>query len=317
VADTAITLNARVGRTAPRLPLKSDSTDAGSAAARGRSRELLERKPGVLVLLLVLMVALWPHWWWMAQRLTDGSDEPWGIVALITVITLVAREWRALSVPSPAVLRATAALAIAAAISRLWLPPLGAAAIAMTALATILAGARRARPATALASLLLLALPVIATLQFYFGYPLRLATATLAAPILRALGFAVEASGAALAYSGQLVLIDPPCAGIGMLWVGAFTASLLSYVANASARRTILNGAVAAASVFVANVVRNIALFFPEALGLGWPEWMHAFIGLIAFSLALLPIVLFAQSPARHARMGCHEWPPRYHRHIA
>jgi len=215
------------------------------------------------------------------------------------------------------VLSATAVLAIAAAISRLWLPPLASAAIAMIALATFLAGARSARPATAVTSLLLLALPVIATLQFYFGYPLRFATATLAALVLRTLGFAVEATGAALAYHGHLVLIDPPCAGIGMLWVGAFTASLLSYVANASARRTILNGAVAAGSVFIANVARNLALFFPVALDLGWPEWMHAFIGLIAFSLALLPIVLFAQSPMRHSRKGCPEWPPRYHRRVA
>jgi exosortase/archaeosortase family protein len=316
VADTAIALNARIGRTAPRHPAQSDSTGAKLHTARSRTHELLERTPNVLVLLLVLLVALWPHWWWMARRLTDGSDEPWGIVALITAITLVAREWRALSVPSSSVLHATAALAIGAAISRLWVPPLGAAVIAMTALATFLAGARRARPATALASLLLLALPVIATLQFYFGYPLRLATATLAAPILRGLGFAVEATGAALAWQGQLVLIDPPCAGIGMLWVGAFTASLLSYVANASAGRTILNGAVAAASVFVANVARNVALFFPEALDLGWPEWMHAFIGLIAFSLALLPIVLFAQSSARHTRKDLLDWPPRYHRRV-
>ena len=305
MADTASTLNARIGRTVPRQPPESEPTGASS------------RKQDAFVLLLVLLLALWPHWWWMAHRLMDGSDEPWGVLALITVVTLVAREWRALSVPSPAVMCATAALAIAAAVSRLWLPPLAAAAIAMSALAAFLAGARRDRPATALASLLLLALPVIATLQFYFGYPLRFATATLAAPVLRTLGFAVEATGAALAYRGQLVLIDPPCAGIGMLWVGAFTASLLSYVANASARRTILNGAVAAGSVFIANVVRNVALFFPEALSLGWPEWMHAFIGLIAFSLALLPIVLFAQSPTRHSRKGCPEWPPRYHRRIA
>jgi exosortase/archaeosortase family protein len=306
VADSTISLNARIGRTMPCPPPKSDPAGAGS-----------DPKPSALTLLLVLMFALWPHWSWMARRLTDGSDEPWGVLALITAVTLVAREWRTLSVPSPAVLGATAALAIGAAVSRLWLPPLAAAAIAMTALAAFLAGARRDRPTTALASLLLLALPVIATLQFYFGYPLRLATATLAAPVLRTLGFAVEATGAALAYRGQLVLIDPPCAGIGMLWVGAFTASLLSYVVNASTRRTILNGAVAAGSVFIANVVRNVALFFPEALSLRWPEWMHAFIGLIAFSLALLPIVLFAQSPTRHSRKGCPEWPPRYHRRIA
>jgi exosortase/archaeosortase family protein len=198
-----------------------------------------------------------------------------------------------------------------------WMPPLVAAALAMGALATFLAGARGDRPATALATLLLLALPVIATLQFYFGYPLRLVTALLAAPVLRAFGFAVEATGAAFAYDGRIVLVDPPCAGIGMLWVGAFTSALLSHLANASARGTIVNGAVAATCVFIANVARNVALFFPEALGLGWPEWMHAFIGLMAFAIALLPIVLFAQAKARGTHDAWPEWPQRYHRWLA
>jgi len=269
-----------------------------------------------VVLLAALAVALWPHWSWMARRLTDGSDEPWGVLALITVIVLVAREWRGLAMPSRAALLAIATLALAAAAARWWVPPLIAAAIAMTALATFLVAARRDRPAAPLATLLLLALPVIASLQFYCGYPLRLVTATLAAPVLRALGFAVEAAGAAFAYDGGLVLVDPPCAGIGMLWVGAYTAALLSYLGKASALRTLANGGVAAACVFVANVVRNVLLFIAEATGLPVPEWTHSFVGLVTFGLALIPIVLFAHPAARRKRGGWPAWPQRYHRFI-
>jgi len=192
-----------------------------------------------------------------------------------------------------------------------------AAVIAMGALATYLTAARRDRPAMPLVTLLLLALPVIASLQFYFGYPLRFVTAALGAPVLQVLGFAVQATGAAFAYDGRLVLVDPPCAGIGMLWVGAYTAALLSYLNNASNRRTFLNGAVATGCVLLANVARNVALFFPEGLELGWPAWAHALIGLVAFGLALIPIVLFVQPVSRGKRKARFEWPQRYHRRLA
>ena len=141
--------------------------------------------------------------------------------------------------------------------------------------------------------LLLLALPVIASLQFYLGYPLRLATAHAAAPLLGLGGIDAAAAGAALLWHGQTVLVDPPCAGIGMLWVGSWSAALLSYLNGASARRTLLNGIFAAVVVFAANVLRNVLLFFPEAGLLQAPAWLHAAIGLAAFAAALLPIVAF------------------------
>jgi exosortase/archaeosortase family protein len=310
MADATLVLHARIGKTSARFvpPVAEAANDARAAAPGSRL--------SAPVLLAALVLALWPQWQWMAQRLTDGSDEPWGVLALCTVLVLVGREWRKLETPSAVALCAGGALLGGAALGRFWLPPLVAAAIAMAALGTFLTAARPGRSSTALVALLLLALPVIASLQFYFGYPLRLVTAALAAPLLQALGFVVQAAGAALVHDGRVVLVDPPCAGIGMLWVGAYAAALLSYAGNASARRTLLNGVVAAVCVFVANVVRNVALFFPEALDLGWPEWTHAAIGLLAFGLALLPIVLFAQSAGRKQRGGWPQWPRRYHRQL-
>lgn len=320
MTDLALRLNARIGKSSPRSLPPATAAHTDRADGSGGLRARLARLPAPVALLSALVIALWPHGVWMAHRLTDGSDEPWGVLALVTVLTLVRREWRALVTPSRTALFASAALAIVAALVRGWLPPLAAAAIAMLALAVFLGSARRDRPAAPLATLLLLALPVIASLQFYFGYPLRRVTAALAAPVLQLVGLAVEANGAALAYSGKLVLVDPPCAGIGMLWVGAYTAALLSYLGNASNARTFVNGAVAAGCVFGANVARNVALFFPEAFDLGWPAWTHPFIGLVAFAIALLPIVLFVQSRARPAcgtRRARFEWPQRYHRRVA
>jgi exosortase/archaeosortase family protein len=283
----------------------------------GRLRNRIARFPAAVALLGTLVLALWPHWTWMARRLTDGSDEPWGVLAVVTVLVLVAREWRQLAMPSRKTLVIAAALVVTAAVARNVLLPIVAAAIGMAALATFLAAARRDRPALPLASLLLLALPVIASLQFYFGYPLRVTTAAVAAPMLHALGFAAQAQGAALVYNGRTVLVDPPCAGIGMLWVGAYTAALLSYLANVSPWHTARNAAVAAVSVFVANVARNVALFFPEGLDLHWPAWAHPAIGLVAFGLALIPIGLVASAPAPRNPVRPDQWPTRFHRRPA
>jgi exosortase/archaeosortase family protein len=245
----------------------------------------------------VLLAALWPHWLWMARRMTDGSDEPWGVLALATVLGLLVRERRELVLPTRSALVASSTLAVLAAVALAWLPAILAAAMAMGALAVFLQAARPHRPRAPLVTLLLLALPIIASLQFYLGYPLRVATAHAAAPLLELFGLGVIAAGAAFEWRGMTVLVDPPCAGIGMLWVGAYTAALLSYLGHAGAARTLVNGAFAAAVVFAANVLRNAALFVTEAGIVQWPAWTHTAIGLAAFALALAPIIYFVRRP--------------------
>lgn len=293
-------LNARVGRTMP-VPLfgvlvgGNDGPADGTAAAVRRPRRL----PPELLLLAGLAAALWPHWIYVARRLVDGSDEPWGVLALATVLVLLLRDRAALEVPTRSALVASAALAVLAAGASLVLPDLAAAAIAMVALGLFLAYALRGRPASPLVALLLLGLPVIASLQFYLGYPLRVLAAHAVAALLGIAGLDVDATGAALLYRGTTVLVDAPCAGIGMLWVGSYTAALLSHLARASAARTALNAGAAALAVLAANVLRNAALFFPEAGLVRWPAWSHEAIGLGALALAIVPIVLVSTRSSR------------------
>ncbi len=305
-------LNARVGRTRPHplfgalVPMAVEAgqaTHAGgpekrvdeAAGDRGGLRALRQRlceaPARAAALLALLLAALWPHLAWMARRLTDGSDEPWGILALATVLALLLRDRAHLQAPSSRALLASGALAVSATAALWWLPALLAAAIAMLALAVYVTAALPRRPAAPMVTLLLLALPLIASLQFYLGFPLRVATAHAAAPLLALLGIEAAPAGAALEYNGSTVLIDAPCAGIGMLWVGSYTAALLSYLNGAGARRTLANAAGAAAIVFAANVLRNVALFFPEAGLVEAPAVAHDAVGLAAFALAVAPIV--------------------------
>jgi exosortase/archaeosortase family protein len=290
-------LNARIGRTMP-TPLFAVAVDGPQLKAAGfagtlaaRSRAAGSGQPGWL--LGALLLALWPHGVYLVRRFIDGSDEPWGILALLTVIALVARDRAQLGMPSGAALVASALLAVCAAAAELMLPDLAAAALAMLAIATLLAGSLR-RPATPLFPLLLLALPIIASLQFYLGFPLRQLVAHSGALLLTLAGWPAQANGAAIVHDGITVLVDAPCAGIGMLWIGSYTAALLSYLARAGAGRTLFNALAGALLVFTANAVRSTVLFFPEAGLVDWPAASHEAVGLAALLAALVPLAALA-----------------------
>jgi len=285
-------LNARIGR---RLPSPLWLPPAASAATavhggRGHAVTVFARRHRATTLIALLAAALWPHWNYVARRMVDGSDEPWGVVALATVAVLLWRDRAAFELPPRSALVAGALLATIAAIASLTLPDLAAAALAMLALGVVLVHALR-RPAAALIALLLLALPIVASLQFYVGYPLRVAAAWGAAQLLGVFGLDVAPAGASLLWNGRTVLVDAPCAGIGMLWVGSYTAALLSYLNRADARRTAINAVAAGVVVLLANMLRNALLFLPEARVVDWPAAAHGALGLAAFAAAIVPIV--------------------------
>lgn len=256
----------------------------------GASTHRLFSRP--LALLAVQAVALWPHWTWYVRRMTDRSDEPWGVLALVTVGALVGREWtRLVGQPAPARVLLAALATLLAAAAGLVLPPLLAAGVAMLAVALLLRAVLPGdRPRGALMLLLFLSLPLTASLEFFAGYPLRWGTAAGAAALLRLIGVPATAQGAAITWETTTVLVDAPCAGIAMLWVGTYVAALLSYLQRSPARRCAGNIAAALVIVLAANVLRNTLLFFPEAGIVRWPAWWHDAIGLTVFALAVWPI---------------------------
>ena len=73
----------------------------------------------------------------------------------------------------------------------------------------------------------LLSLPLLASLQFYAGYPLRVVTAEASRWLLPPAS-ASQRSGASLLVNGQLVIVDAPCSGVQMLWLGYFTACVVA-----------------------------------------------------------------------------------------
>ncbi|HSB72001.1 MAG TPA: archaeosortase/exosortase family protein [Candidatus Methylomirabilis sp.] len=250
-------------------------------------------------LMALQALGLWPVWQWYARRMAEGADESWGLLALAAALALLWGERARLRPePQPALLLGAGMLTFLSAASAPWLHLLPRAVLAICALGLTLAAVLdRPRLRPPMWGLLLLSLPVVSSmqLQFYLGYPLRAFTAWASRGVLALLGLDVAQAGTALTWMGRTVLVDAPCSGIRMLWVGMLLAALLSYLTHASAGRFLLNMAVAFPVVLAGNVLRNSLLFIKEAGILRLPSWTHTGVGLLAFLLTSLLIVGFTR----------------------
>jgi exosortase/archaeosortase family protein len=235
--------------------------------------------------LVLPLAASWPTWRWMAARLADGSDEPWGLVAIAALVLLVWREREAFSrAPRlPALAASTGLLAAAAALP---LPALARATLAVAASVAMLSALRRReQPILAYAGLALLSLPLLASLQFYGGFPLRVITAEATRGLLALGGVDTVREGTALLVHGRLVMVDAPCAGIHMGWAAYFAAcgaaAWLRLPDGVFLRRLPLVGV----AVLAGNVLRNTVLVLGESRDGGLAPALHAAIGVAAFAL--------------------------------
>jgi len=235
--------------------------------------------------LLAVLAALWPVWKWSAARFLDGSDEPWGIVAIAALAVLLWRERRSFSLkPRPSWILAASALTCAAVVTAPWLPPLLRGVLASFAVTSVLMAVRK--PGHSMPPYLMLALlslPILSSLQFYLGYPLRVITAEASAWLLSAAGMETARSGSALVVDGALIMVDAPCAGIHMAWAAYFTASVAGAWLRLPARAFLLRLSSVSLVVLAMNVLRNTVLVALESRPAGIGDTWHEAIGIAAF----------------------------------
>ncbi len=261
----------------------------------------LNRLPGWTWLMLPVL-ALWPAWVWSAMRFTDSSDDPLGIVALAALIVLVMRNRHHFSgVPRLLWISVATGLVSVAVLGATHLPALLRAIVAVLAVcAGLFAVHDRKQPFLSLAGLGLLSLPVLSSLQFYAGYPLRLVTAEATRLLLSFSGFQTERSGIALTVAGRLVMVDAPCSGIHMAWVAYFTAFAAAAWLRVSDRYLVRMLPFVGITVLSGNVVRNSLLVMSEGGFVSWPAWTHEVVGLVVFAVVCALVLMRVRVAAQH-----------------
>lgn len=236
--------------------------------------------------LTLLAVALWPTWWWLGQRMADGSDDPLGILALAAMATLLFVHRHRLRAAPRLGLQAAALVGVVCTTTlQHQLPDLLVALMGLLSLAAGLLAFLPAQVATApVWGLSVLSLPLLASLQFYAGFPLRVLTAELSSWLL-SVAHTVERTGSSLLVDGQLIIVDAPCSGVQMAWLGYFTACAVALATQRSNRAFLLRLPVVGVLVLLGNVVRNTLLVAAQASGMHLGNVAHQAVGLAVLGL--------------------------------
>ena len=166
-----------------------------------------------LVVLALVATATWDAWRWYLGRVAAAPEEAAALVLTIAFLGLAGASRLSRSAPPrPLPLFPIACLLAVLAGMHAVLPPIirAAAAVALTLFCLYVAMFKE-RPPVAYWGLVALALPVLPSLQFTLGYPMRVVSAALTAALLQAHGLAVMRQGTFLAWRNELVQFDAPC----------------------------------------------------------------------------------------------------------
>jgi exosortase/archaeosortase family protein len=250
----------------------------------------VDRAPA-LVWLGLIAASLAPIWWWMGRRMVDGSDDPLGLLALGALAWLTWRcKGRLRAAPRLGWLASALVLALLSNATLGVLPPLASALVGLLALGAALAAFLPASAASGpVTGLAVLSLPLLASLQFYAGYPLRVVTAEAGRWLLMP-WFEVEREATALLVDGRLVIVDAPCSGVQMLWLGYFTACVVALHAALRNPAFLARLPMVSGIVLVGNVVRNAVLVGIEGAGVQVAPWAHEGIGLVVLAVVCVGI---------------------------
>lgn len=256
---------------------------------------------------LFLLAAL-PSFRWYLHRIADQSDEPLGLLTLLVFTGLVWTRRRDIRwTPWPLIGGSVLLLAWTWAGNSAY-PMIMAAGV----LAVLLSSMQLREGKSGLAALLLLSLPLMASLDFYAGSPMRLAAAEMARGTLSMLGLSVTRAGTLLMDGDRIVGVDPPCSGVRMLWTTWFVAATLASLRRLHLPGTLTLLAVATLLVTAGNGLRATVLYFPESGRSHWPHLAHEGVGLACQALVLAGVYLVAgqvslgKSPTR--RVGNFAW---------
>jgi len=237
----------------------------------------------------LVLAATWDAWRWYLGRVSAAPEEAASLALTVAFLGAVGIMRRPLPASRNSVpLLAVALLLALYAASHAMLPPIARAAIAVaTTLFCLHLAAFGARPPVAFWGLVALALPVLPSLQFTLGYPMRVISAALAVGLLQAHGLMVARKGTFLVWRDEMVQFDAPCSGVSMLWAGLLLTLMGCVWLRLSALKVMLAATLSVALALACNVLRASSLFYVETgLVARAPGWWHDGIGIAAFVLS-------------------------------
>ncbi|MEP6923445.1 MAG: archaeosortase/exosortase family protein [Pyrinomonadaceae bacterium] len=251
----------------------------------------------LVIILLLQFAGFWAIWSWYAARLLSFDGESWSFVALGGAILLCLRQSKkSENISLPLVLPAIFVLLYAASFP-FAAPILIKAILAVTAISLTLSRAIFGQVLhLGVYVLLLLSLPLVASLNFFAGFPLRVIAGEATAFLLRLNGLNIWREGVCLHFGEQLISIDAPCSGVKMLWFGLFLTAVLIIILQLNLWRSAAAFALAFVIILLGNIARASALFYTEAKIIDAPVWTHEAVGVFSFVLVAVGIVFVTQT---------------------
>jgi exosortase/archaeosortase family protein len=238
----------------------------------------------------VVAAATWDSWRWYFARVAATPEEALSLAATVLFLAAIGVARASPVAPRPMGLAQVAILLGAYASTYVFLPPIMRAALAIAAtLFGFHFALFRERPPIAFWGLVALALPVLPSLQFVLGYPMRVVSAILAVGLLQAQGLAVARQGTFLLWHGEMVDFDAPCSGVNMLWAGLLLNLMGCVLFRLGAMKVVVAIALSVALSIASNALRASSLFYVEVGFFAHsPAWWHDGIGLAAFTASAM-----------------------------
>jgi exosortase/archaeosortase family protein len=247
-----------------------------------------------LLVLAVVALATWDSWRWYATRLIASPEEGASLLLTLAFFAVLAAPSLAKRQPLyPVALAPLTGLLGLYAAAVLMAPPIFAAALAVTAaLLTLYLAVFGQRPPVAFWGLVALALPVLPSLQFVLGYPMRLISASLTVALLDLQGLSIARQGTYVVVRGEMVQFDAPCSGVSMLWALMLLTLMVSVLYRFRAARLAVAVCGTLAVAILCNVLRVSSLLYAEFDNWAPPGgFVHEGIGLVAFAVSAAGVI--------------------------
>lgn len=254
-----------------------------------------------VLLTAIALIACWDSWRWTIHRLTQSPEEglsllfTFALLGVLAIPRVTIRQWPSRIDPTlPATM-----LTLHAALTLANAPSIIQSALATTLLAFILyRAAHETAPPAAFWGLIALSMPVLPSLQFVFGYPLRVLSATLTVALLNLQGVPITRDGTYVTIAGQTSQFDAPCSGIAMLWALILVTLMAALITRLSLAKLCLALLLTLSVAIAANALRVASLLYAATmLGDTEPPWLHEAVGLAAFALAAMLLAACLRNP--------------------